>query len=133
MKPLFSRNEDDTKIAFLNWRIESDDNILNMLNLAEGYMKSALLLTEICLQDNQDKKGDIVIFPIFANFNHGIELYLKAINWTLNKLTGSTRQIEGGHNLMLLYNTIRKKVATYGGNLTVKDFDGGDGSSKGLF
>lgn len=123
MNPIFSRNEDHHKIAFLNWRIESDDNILNMLNLAEGYMKSAQLLTEICLQDNRDKKGDIVIFPIFANFNHAIELYLKAINWTLNKLTGDTRKIEGGHNLKLLYYTIRKKIATYGGNIKVHDFD----------
>ena len=84
MKPIFSRNIDFTKIAFLNWRIDDGDDIRNMLNLAEGYLDSSLELAKVCLNDNEDKKADILIFPILSNANHGIELFLKSINWIYN-------------------------------------------------
>jgi hypothetical protein len=122
MKPIFSRNIDIEKMAFLNWRIEKDDHILNLLNIAEGFLHSSIELAKLCLADNEDKKADIIIFPILTNANHGIELYLKSLNWTLNELMGIDRTIEGKHNLKQIFQTIKAKFKEYKGNITYKEF-----------
>lgn len=122
MKPIFSRNEDVDKIAFLNWRISKGDHILNLMNIADGFLLSAIELTKHAIDNNQDKRADILIFPIFTNANHGIELYLKSLNWVLNKLTNSSRQIEGKHNLKQIYQTLRSKFNQYSGSVTFKHF-----------
>lgn len=36
MQPILSRNDDIEKMVFLNWGIERDDPILNIINMAEG-------------------------------------------------------------------------------------------------
>ncbi len=85
MQPIFSRNINIDKIAFLNWRISQNSDIRNLLNLADGFLISAIELAKHCLENNEDKRADILIFPILTNANHGIELYLKSLNWTLNE------------------------------------------------
>ncbi|WP_311952841.1 hypothetical protein [Mucilaginibacter terrae] len=122
MKPIFSRNDDVDKIAFLNWRIE-EDNILNMLNIADGFLTAAVQLAEYSLIDNTHKQADITIFAILTNANHGIELYLKAITWTLNKIIGSESRIEGSHDIEQIYKTVRAKIKKYGGQLSLKEFN----------
>lgn len=123
MQPIFSRNNDFNKIAFLNWRIERGEDIRNMLNLAEGYLDSSIALAKHCLDDNKDKKADILIFPILTNANHGIELYLKAMTWTLNKLLNIEKKIEGGHNIKQIFQTVRSKIKLYKGTLSLKEFN----------
>lgn len=123
MQPIFSRNDDYNKIAFLNWRIQNGGDLRNILNLAEGYLDASILLAKQCLADNEDKKADIVIFPILTNANHGIELYLKAINWILNKIKDSERKIEGSHNIKQIFQLVKSKIPTYGGQLTLKEFN----------
>jgi hypothetical protein len=123
MQPIFSRNADYTKIAFLNWRIEDGDDIRNMLNIAEGYLEAAVELAKVCLYDNDDKKADILIFPILTNANHGIELYLKAITWILNLLLETDRKIEGKHNIKQIFQTVRSKIKLYNGNLSLDHFN----------
>jgi hypothetical protein len=123
MQPIFSRNIDFTKIAFLNWRIQNGEDIRNMLNLAEGYLDSSIALAKHCLADNEDKKADILIFPILTNANHGIELYLKAMTWTLNKLLNVEKKIEGGHNIKQILQTVRSKIKLYNGDLSLKEFN----------
>ena len=118
MQPIFSRNIDFNKIAFLNWCIESGEDIRNMLNLAEGYLDSSIALAKHCLDDNDDKKADILIFPILTNANHCIELYLKAMTWTLNKLLNIEKKIEGGHNIKQIFQTVRSKIKVYNGKET---------------
>ncbi len=122
MKPIFSRNDDVNKTAFLNWRIDEYDNIGNMLNLADGFMKSSIKLAETCLVDNQDKSADILIFPILANANHGIELYLKSFIWILNTLLQSQQRIEGKHDIRKILETLKAKVKTYKGSKNLKEF-----------
>jgi hypothetical protein len=129
MQPIFSRNPDINKIAFLNWRIIEGEDIRNMLNLAEGYLDASLELAKNCLADNVDKKADILIFPVLTNANHGIELYLKAINWVLNKLLDSDKRIEGRHNIKQIFQTVRSKIDLYNGQLSAKRFNA---SMKGL-
>ncbi|WP_152542449.1 hypothetical protein [Pedobacter sp. V48] len=123
MKPIFSRNEDIDRIAFLNWRISKDRHIQNLTNIAEGYLTAAIRLARLCLINNNDKSADIVIFPILMNANHGIEIYLKAIMWSLNVIMKSDARIDRGHNLLQLYRSVRSKIKSYGGNLTLKDFN----------
>ncbi|MBK0382875.1 hypothetical protein I5M32_07870 [Pedobacter sp. SD-b] len=122
MQPIFSRNEDYTKIAFLNWRIDKWSDILNILNLADGFMTSAIELAKLALHNNDDKTADILIFPILTNANHGIELYLKALTWMLNKKMGEETRIEGLHNIRQIYATVRSKIKNYGGDISLKGF-----------
>jgi hypothetical protein len=119
MKPIFSRNEDIDKIAFLNWRIAKDNDIKNLINIGDGYLTAAIRLSKLCLITNMDKSADVLIFPILNNANHGIEIYLKAIMWSLNVIMKSEDKSQRGHNLRQLYRTVRSKVNAYGGGLTL--------------
>jgi hypothetical protein len=122
-QPIFSRNADYTKIAFVNWRISKGAGISNLLVLGDGFLRSAIEMGRVCLIDNRDKKADIFIFPMLANANHGIELYLKALIWILNKLIGSNSKIEKGHNIKQLYETVRAKVKLYKESMDVRTFN----------
>jgi len=123
MQPIFSRNQDIDKIAFLNWRMSQDDDIRNLLNLAEGFMQSSIRLAKLCLIYNKDKKADILIFPILTNANHGIELYLKGITWMLNKFMNLNSRVEGRHNIKQIYKTVKSKIKIYGGQISIEDFN----------
>jgi hypothetical protein len=123
MQPIFSRNDDIDKIAFLNWRIAREDNIRNLRNLANGFMLASIRLARLCLIYNRDKTADILIFPILTNANHGIELYLKAITWTLNEIMNSGSKIEGAHNIQQIFNTVKSKIKKYKGRVSIKDFN----------
>jgi hypothetical protein len=97
--------------------------IQNLLSMGNGFMLSAIYLAQRCLIDNHDKKADIVIFPILANANHGIELYLKGLTWILNKLLGTDSKIEGGHNIQQIFMTVKSKVQQLDGPDGEKAFE----------
>ena len=44
----------------MNWRTRPHQPIHDMMTIADGYMKAAIMLAQDCLQDNRDKKADIV-------------------------------------------------------------------------
>gem|GEM_PF-6152347 len=91
-KPIFKPNPHDyTKTSFLNWRFFKQDSPKSFLTLGEGYIKSSIELIAHVIENNHDKRADIFIFPILHNFNHGIELYLKGLVWTLNLLLKNNR------------------------------------------
>jgi hypothetical protein len=108
---------------FFNWRTSSREDIGNFLVLADGFLSSSIQLCEICLINNKDKKADGLIFPLLHNANHGIELYLKAMIWTLNKLIDGEYKIEGNHNIQQMYSTVRSKIKSFKGKDSVKHFD----------
>ena len=123
MKKVFSRNNQHfSKVSFVNWRTDGDD-IGNILVLADGYFSSGIELIERCLRDNQLKVADKLIFPIFHNVNHGIELYLKALNWKVNGLLASAKRIEGKHNIKQIYENTKAKIRLFRGIDGVKHFD----------
>jgi hypothetical protein len=109
IQPIFSRNIDIDKIAFLNWRFDSDGDLVHLLNLADGFLMSAIELTKKCLKNNNHKRADILIFPILANTNHGIELYLKSLIGIFNAINLGEFKIEKGHNIKQLYETAKAK------------------------
>lgn len=122
MKPIFSRNEYIDRMAFLNWRMSfGKENNLN--ELAEGYLVSSLYLIDQCLLDNEDKKADIVIFPILTCINHGIELYLKSLILILNSKLNNGYKLDGTHNLKQLINTLRARIKDNFGQKEMNDFD----------
>lgn len=110
MKDIFSYNPDINKNAYMNWRIDRNSNINNMINIADGYMNSSLLLAKQVLTDNSDKKADILIFPILFNVNHSIELCLKAINWSLNILLDNGKKNEGSHDIKQIFFNVCSRV-----------------------
>ncbi len=122
LKPIFSGHNDYNRTAFLNWRMD-DSPIQNLLAMANGFMSSSINLAKLCIKDNKDKKADILIFPILTNANHGIELYLKALNWILNQLINSDRKIEGKHNLDQIYRTVKSKIRQIGVKDDIMEFE----------
>ncbi len=123
LQAVFSRNDDIDRMAFMNWRIDPDNGIVNMKNVADGFLQSAIKLAYVCMTDNRRKKADILIFPILHNLNHGIELYLKSIDWTVNLIKGNKQKFEGTHDIRKLYKTLKDKIAGYGGRLSIEDFN----------
>lgn len=113
MKDVFSYNIDINKTAYMNWRTNKHDYINNMINVADGFMESSLILAKEVINDNYGKRADVIIFPILFNANHAIELYLKAITWTLNVLLKNNKQIEGNHNINQMFNNMKSKVMEF--------------------
>lgn len=124
MKEIFSNNIDIEKNAYLNWRTHRHEHIHNMIVLANGFMSSSLLLTEQVLIDNRDKKADSLIYPILFNVNHGIELYLKAISWSLNNLNNTDKKFRTNHNLNELLQDVISLVRLFESDKDkLKEFD----------
>ena len=115
LETIFQYNEDIDKTAFLNWRMSfSSNSRRQFVVIGEAYFSTAYRLIQGCLDDNIDKKADAWIFPIMFNIVHGIEVYLKAINASLNMVLGKDRtNIEGNHDIKQLCNTARKLVIEY--------------------
>ena len=122
IKQIFSRNDDISKISFLNWRMEGD-SIINLFNLGDGYMDSAVRLIDQCLEDNTDKKADILIFPIFTGINHGVEVYLKGLTLLINKLLGNGLSTDGTHNLNQLFSTLKARIKDLDGQKELNNFE----------
>ncbi|MBD7910039.1 hypothetical protein [Clostridium cibarium] len=110
MKDIFSYNIDNNKNAYMNWRTNKYEHISNMIVIANGFMMSSIILAEQILKDNQNRNADIVIFPILFNANHAVELYLKAITWTLNVILNKEEKIEGSHDIKQIFNVVCSKV-----------------------
>lgn len=114
MKKIFSYNADINKTAYMNWRTNFHEPIQNMNVLANGYFESAILLAKECLNDNGDKKADILIFPMLFSVNHAIELYEKSICWSLNILLGYTSTYNKNHDIRGIWYTTKNKIKEYG-------------------
>ncbi|URZ05928.1 hypothetical protein [Clostridium felsineum] len=110
MKDIFSYNIDISKNAYMNWRTNKHEYIKNMIVMANGFMMSSIILVEQILNNNRNKNADIVIFPILFNANHSIELYLKAITWTLNIILDKDKKIEGKHNINQIFTVVCSRV-----------------------
>lgn len=114
MNKVFSSNQDVYKNAYMNWRTDRHQPIHNMKALAEGYFESAEVLLHVCLDDNRDHKADGLIFPILFSINHGIELYVKSICWSLNVLLGYNGTFPDNHDIRNIWYTTKQKIQTYG-------------------
>lgn len=114
MKNVFSYNADVDKTAYMNWRTNHDQPIHNMNTIADGYFESAIMLAQQCVNDNRDKKADILIFPMFFSVNHAIELYGKSICWSLNILLGYKSTYKENHDIRGIWLTAKEKIKNLG-------------------
>lgn len=126
MNGIFRYNEDIEKTAYINWLTKKHEAINNYEVLAKGYFKSAKILIEKCLDDNEDKKADIIILPIIFCMNQGIELFEKALYFSLNSLLGYKGKPNTTHDIRELWNAVKQKIIQYG-------FDSSAGRDKGDF
>ena len=113
MGKIFKDNASIERTAYMNWRTRQDQPIYDMLIIADGYMKAAIMLGKNCLEDNRDKRADIVVFPMLFSANHAIELYLKAINWSLNILLNKNEIFCGGHDIRQIWNIVKKRISEF--------------------
>lgn len=115
MKSFFCYHADINRNAYLNWRMGySDSQRRQLVVMSDAFFDTAYNLLLQCLEDNDDKKADIWIFPILFNVVHGIEIYLKAINVSLNLvLSKSNIKIQGNHNIQQLCETAESLVLEY--------------------
>ncbi len=65
---------------------------------AEGFFSSGFLLCENL--EGFNRKIDILIYPIFFNFRHGIELFIKHLNILTNKLLQNDVPIIRSHKIL---------------------------------
>lgn len=114
MKKIFSYNPDIEKNAYLNWMTNKTHPRYNFIVLAEGYFKAAISLAENCLNDNIDKKADVMVFPMLFTINHAIELYEKSLCWSLNILLGYNSTFKPNHDIRGNWYTIKNKIKEYG-------------------
>lgn len=114
---------DFTKTAFLNWRFFRDNSPNSFFTLGEGYIMSAVELLKNSIDHNDDKRADILIFPILHNFNHGLELYLKGLLWTTNLLLQNGRELEGNHNIQQIFFMLRSRIEEYKNGQFLKGFN----------
>ncbi|TFJ73083.1 hypothetical protein [Carnobacterium maltaromaticum] len=110
---IFIPNYDSKKAAFLNWRTESYDIVIQMLSISEGYIQAAKILTRSCLENNNDMKADTLIFPIVLDIVHSIEVLLKSLNifsrdlmFFLEYNNREKIKVHGGHDILQLYNQL---------------------------
>jgi hypothetical protein len=94
----------------MNWRMESGKDLSSWLNMADGYMMASIEIVERSLRDNRSKEADILIFPAMNAAIHGMELYLKGINWALNHLADSKNTVEGRHNIRQIFKLVESKM-----------------------
>ena len=114
MKKVFSYNSDINKNAYMNWRTRKHEPIQSMNVIADGYFESAILLAKECLNNNDDKKADVLIFPMLFSVNQAIELYVKSICWSLNILMGSKSKFKKNHDIRGIWFTAKEKIKEYG-------------------
>ena len=118
MKEVFTYNRDIDKTAYLNWRTENHEPIHNMNVIADGYMQSSLILAKRCLEDNTDKKADILIYPMLFSVNQAIELYVKSICWSVNILLGYKSSYKENHDIRGIWLTAKQKISELGFNIS---------------
>lgn len=110
---IFKYNKDIDKNSYINWRTNFYDDSNNFSVLADGYFRSSIILLESCLNDNSDKKADVVIFPILHGIIHGTEIYLKAIYNILARFLEEDRIFLGGHDIKQLLNEVSGIVSRF--------------------
>lgn len=105
----FEWSGDMENSAYLNWRFDFMRDIENQFyEMGSAYFETAIALIDKCLENNNDKKADVWIFPILFNVVHGIEIYLKGFNSQIKifeKLEIQEFQeskIEGNHDIRQL-------------------------------
>lgn len=98
---IFCESGNMEQSAHFGW--QSKD--LALYGLREGYKNSADDLVELAIENGTPKTLDTYIFPILFSYRHSLEISLKHIH-----LRCFGRLPKGGHNLLALWDEVKKEV-----------------------
>lgn len=90
---------DKPHYAYMSWRMHSENQSWKYKEMGEGFFVSSIILLENCLDENRDRKGDAVIFPILFNVEHAIELYIKALIYLVGENGITTNMRMNKHSI----------------------------------
>ena len=96
-----------TPFAHFGW--EGSD-ALSLEIISDGYWDCAKLLLEKMKKESNDiAVVDSLVYPLFFNYRHSVELYLKAMFFSLGEQTDGARKhyLELGHDLQKLWKNIK--------------------------
>lgn len=110
MDDIFDYNIDISKNAYLNWRIDKNDQAYNLWVLAEGFANAAVIMMDAILEDNKDKKADSIIMPILYSIDQSIEVYMKSIIRLIEELNGEQICNYTSHDIADLKNIMVSKI-----------------------
>lgn len=99
--------------AYLNWRTDFNDENHNYTVIGDGFSESAMILMDKVIENNRDKKADILIFPIFYAIDQSIEVYMKATINVLNALLDNPKEIMTSHDIRQLYNQMKGRIEKF--------------------
>lgn len=111
---IFKGNGDISKNAYLNWNTNLNDTSHNLYMLANDFKNASIVMMNVVLEDNVDKKADSLIMPILFCINQSIEIYLKAVIFLANQLDNKNEKITTSHDIKSLYNTLKGKIEKKG-------------------
>lgn len=99
-RSFYAENKRDQNCyAYLTWRMHDDNIDFAYKEMGEGYFVSSIILLENCLEDNRDRKGDSIVFPILFNIEQAVELYLKAMIKLVQRNGENLCINTNGHNI----------------------------------
>lgn len=107
---IFESNGDICKNAYLNWNTQQCDTAHNFYVLANDFEEAAKTMLKAVIADNNDKKADTLIMPIFYCIDQSIEVYLKSVISLLNELDGKNESFSISHDIQFLYNTMKSRI-----------------------
>lgn len=108
-KSIFSQGNVE-KTSYMNWRTDCYNNNHNYTVLGDGFSQAATILMDKILEDNRDKKGDVLIFPILYDIDQAIEVYIKATINVLNELLGNQPENMTSHDIKQLLSQMKSRV-----------------------
>lgn len=82
----------------------------SFISISDGYWESAkILLEKMKEESNSIAIVDTLIYPLFFNYRHSIEAYLKALYFSYGEQTDEARKkiLKLGHNLQKLWEELR--------------------------
>lgn len=107
---IFKANGDIRKNAYLKKRMSGVDKEFDFRTIGEGYLNAAIILTEKCIENNNEGDGDRFIYPILFSTIHGIEVYLKALYTMLKGYVENQEKFIGGHDIKGLLTEVTNQV-----------------------
>lgn len=93
--------------AFFGWE---GDGAFSFISISDGYWEAAKILLERMNSESNDiLLLDTLIYPLFFNYRHSIEAYLKALFFNHGNHTDEEMQkfLKCGHNLQSLWSNLR--------------------------
>ena len=109
-KGVFTYNADINKTAYMNWRMDAHSAEHNLAEMGNGFFLAAECLLQNALDNNRDKRADVLVFPILYSIDQGIEVYLKAIICLIELIASGESNNYTTHNILQLFREMKSLI-----------------------